>query len=256
MRNLVHPFYVIPEEESEGDPRRGGRVVVRLPEIEPRRPRLPGARVGGAHAHRAALPGVDRAQRLRPGHHAHRALRVDDRDDDVPPQPRAGQDLRPPARAARRADAPGDAGASHACASCSRRRPRSRSRSRPARPRSGRCARPTRNRSSSRSPRAARSSRWRRAAYVVDRDGVRRNIAVDAGVARPVGADRAAFSAVPRAQRRDAPRLRRAAVAAAHARDRRGRARARRRRGPAPPAAALGDVRGRAAHRRPASGSP
>ena len=35
MRNLVHPFYVIPEEEGlETDPRRGGRLVVRLPEIE------------------------------------------------------------------------------------------------------------------------------------------------------------------------------------------------------------------------------
>ena len=34
-------------------------------------------------------------------------------------------------------------------------------------------------------------------AYVVDRDGERRNIAVDAGVARPIGADRAAFSGVP-----------------------------------------------------------
>ncbi len=37
----------------------------------------------------------------------------------------------------------------------------------------------------------------RPSAYVVDRDGERRNIAVDAGVARPIGADRAAFSAVP-----------------------------------------------------------
>ena len=46
-----------------------------------------------------------------PGHHAHRAVRLDDRDDDVPAQPRAGQDLRPPARAARRAAAPADAGA-------------------------------------------------------------------------------------------------------------------------------------------------
>ena len=34
-------------------------------------------------------------------------------------------------------------------------------------------------------------------AYVVDRDGERRNIAVDAGVARPVGPDRAAFSQIP-----------------------------------------------------------
>jgi len=37
----------------------------------------------------------------------------------------------------------------------------------------------------------------RPSAYVVHRDGERRNIAVDAGVARPVGADRAAFSAMP-----------------------------------------------------------
>ncbi len=37
----------------------------------------------------------------------------------------------------------------------------------------------------------------RPSAYVVHRDGERRNIAVDAGVARPVGPDRAAFSALP-----------------------------------------------------------
>ena len=39
----------------------------------------------------ARVPGVDRAQRLRPRHHADRAVRVDDRDDDLPAQPRAGQ---------------------------------------------------------------------------------------------------------------------------------------------------------------------
>jgi predicted phage baseplate assembly protein len=37
----------------------------------------------------------------------------------------------------------------------------------------------------------------RPSAYVVHRDGERRNIAVDSGVARPIGADRAAFSALP-----------------------------------------------------------
>jgi predicted phage baseplate assembly protein len=36
-------------------------------------------------------------------------------------------------------------------------------------------------------------------AYVVHRDGERRNIGVDTGVARPIGADRAAFSALPAA---------------------------------------------------------
>ena len=48
-----------------------------------------------------ALPGVDRAQRLRPRHHADRAVRVDDGDDDLPAQPRAGQAARHAARAAR-----------------------------------------------------------------------------------------------------------------------------------------------------------
>ena len=49
----------------------------------------------------ALVPGVDRAQRLRPRHHADRAVRVDDRDDDLPAQPRAGQAPRRAARAAR-----------------------------------------------------------------------------------------------------------------------------------------------------------
>ena len=76
-----------------------------------RRSRLPGARVRGAHPDHAALPGVDRAQRLRSRHHADRAVRVDDGDDELPAQPRAGQDLHQPARAARRRAAPADAGA-------------------------------------------------------------------------------------------------------------------------------------------------
>ena len=45
------------------------------------------------------MPRVDRAQRLGPRHHADRAVRVDDGDDDLPAQPRAGQ-------AARRAAGP------------------------------------------------------------------------------------------------------------------------------------------------------
>ena len=44
---------------------------------------------------------MDRAQRLRPRHHADRAVRVDDRHADLPGQPRAGQAPRRAARAAR-----------------------------------------------------------------------------------------------------------------------------------------------------------
>ena len=60
------------------------------------------------------LPGVDRAQRLRSRHHADRAVRVDDGDDDLPAQPGAGQAARgahgaarhPARRADRRAHQP------------------------------------------------------------------------------------------------------------------------------------------------------
>ena len=43
------------------------------------------------------MPRVDRAQRLGPRHHADRAVRVDDGDDDLPAQPGAGQAPRRPA---------------------------------------------------------------------------------------------------------------------------------------------------------------
>ena len=198
VRNLVHPFYVIPEEEgleTRSSTRRSSRGEAAGD--QPRRPRLPGARVGGAHAHRAPLPGVDRAQRLGPRHHADRAVRVDDRDDDVPAQPGPGQDLRPPARAARRADEPGDAGPHARALHARRRRPRSRSRSRPARPRSGPCARPTRSRSSSRSPRAARSSRSRRPPTSSTATASGATSPSTPASRGPIGADRAAFSAVP-----------------------------------------------------------
>ena len=66
-----------------------------------RRPPLPGSRLRGAHADRARLPRVDRAQRLGPRHHADRAVRVDDGDDDLPAQPRAGQAARGAAGPAR-----------------------------------------------------------------------------------------------------------------------------------------------------------
>ena len=48
-----------------------------------------------------ALPGVDRAQRLRSRDHAGRAVRLADRDDHLPAQPRAGEAARDAARPAR-----------------------------------------------------------------------------------------------------------------------------------------------------------
>ena len=80
----------------------GGRGASEpAPRHPARRPPLPGPRLRGAPAHHALVPGVDRAQRLRPRHHADRAVRVDDGDDDLPAQPRAGQAARHAARAAR-----------------------------------------------------------------------------------------------------------------------------------------------------------
>ncbi len=54
---------------------------------------------------------MDRAQRLRPRHHADRAVRVDDRHADLPGQPCAGQAPRRAARAARHRASRADGGA-------------------------------------------------------------------------------------------------------------------------------------------------
>ncbi|CAA9470746.1 MAG: FIG01122338: hypothetical protein, partial [uncultured Solirubrobacteraceae bacterium] len=74
-------------------------------------PQLPGARDRGARADHALLPRMDRPQRLGPGHHVDRALRLDDRDARVPDQQAAAQgphraagSARHPARRARRRD--------------------------------------------------------------------------------------------------------------------------------------------------------
>ena len=120
LRNLVYPFYIIPAE----------RRVRETPRDRARRPPLPGPRLRGAAADQPRLPGVDRAQRLRPRHHADRAVRVDDGDDDLPAQPRAGQAPRGAARAARHPARRPDAPRAPTCASGSPPRPRSRSRSR------------------------------------------------------------------------------------------------------------------------------
>ena len=86
-----------------------------------RRPALPGPRQRGPAARRPGLPGVDRAQRLGSGHHADRAVRVDDRDARLPAQPRAGQ---APPLAARAARDPGRrAGRRHDRAALPARRP-------------------------------------------------------------------------------------------------------------------------------------
>ena len=107
-----------------------------------RRPPLPGPRQRGAPADRPALPGVDRAQRLRPRDHAGRAVRLDDRHDHLPAQPRPREAPRDAARPARDRAARADRGA-HARPLPPRGAARAAGRD-PARrrPRSGRCAPP------------------------------------------------------------------------------------------------------------------
>ena len=68
-----------------------GGVRSEHPADRARRPALPGPRQRGPDARRPGLPGVDRAQRLGPGHHADRAVRVDDRDARLPAQPHPRQ---------------------------------------------------------------------------------------------------------------------------------------------------------------------
>ncbi len=70
---------------------------MRLPEVPLDDRDVPGPRQRGPDPHRPELPGVDRAQRLRPRHHADRAVRLDDRDGHLPAQP-------DPRQAARGAD--------------------------------------------------------------------------------------------------------------------------------------------------------
>ena len=113
-RNLVFPFYVIPPRTAanRGTPPSGsGDLNHAAPDSEPRRPPLPGPRRRRQAPGPAALPGVDRPQRLRPGRHADRDVRLDDRPAALPAQPRARPQLRQVPRA--------DRGAA-----CSRRRPR------------------------------------------------------------------------------------------------------------------------------------
>ena len=96
-----------PRHQHDAQPRlsvlrdsRGG-VGVRLPEIQLDDRRFQDLVSEARLKISALVPGVDRAQRLRPRHHADRAVRVDDGDDDLPAQPRAGQAPRVAARAAR-----------------------------------------------------------------------------------------------------------------------------------------------------------
>ena len=67
---------------------------------------LPGPRRRGEADGPATLSRVDRPQRLRPGRHAHRDVRVDDRHAALPPQPGARPSLRQVPRAHRREAVP------------------------------------------------------------------------------------------------------------------------------------------------------
>ena len=198
------------------------------------------------------LPGVDRAQRLRPGHHADRAVRVDDRDDDLPAQPRAGQAARRAARAARHPARRPERGHAPSCASGS-----------PA----------PADRAGRRSPAATTEVGTPRTAsdesivFQVERglhdpagapDGLRASQRAGAAQGRrrrrrrgaPAGRRPARLRHAAEGRRRALPRLRRRRSARLLLRDRRRRlAGPRRRRGSRGPAAALGGLR-RAGRRR------
>ena len=104
-RNLVFPFYVIPDD---GSPRAGaatrspGRADRHAARPQPGRPTLPGPRRRRQAPGPAALPGVDRPQRVRPRRHADRGVRPDGRPADLPAQPGARPALREVPRADRR----------------------------------------------------------------------------------------------------------------------------------------------------------
>ena len=78
---------------------------------EPRRPALPGSRRRRQAPRPAALPGLDRSQRARPGRDADRDVRVHDGPAALPPEPRARPRLRQVPRADRRPPLPADRGA-------------------------------------------------------------------------------------------------------------------------------------------------
>ena len=90
-RSLVFPFYVIPSEAATSQARRPAKAndTDGSALAEPRRPPLPAVRRRRQALHPAALPGVDRPQRLRPGCHADRGRRPHGRPARLPAQPGA-----------------------------------------------------------------------------------------------------------------------------------------------------------------------
>ena len=181
-----------------------------LPPDRARRPPLPGPRLRGAPAHRARVPGVDRAQRLRPRHHADRAVRVDDRDDRS-----TGSTASPTSCTSRCSSCSGSA-------STARPPPHTRSRFR-----LSRAGRPSRSRSPAATRRSGRCAPRREesvvfqvdedfvipparpAAYVVQRGGESsRTIGVADGDAPAAGRRPAAVRDAAAGRRRPVPRLR------------------------------------------------
>ena len=128
-----------------------------------RRPALPGPRQRGPHARRPGLPGVDRAQRLGPGNHADRAVRVDDRDARLPAQPRSRTSCSSRCSSCSGSRSPSPCGHDRGALPPLGARGRSGRDPRRRRPRSARCARPATSRSSSRratTSRSRRRGRW------------------------------------------------------------------------------------------------
>ena len=140
---------------------------------------------------------MDRAQRLRPRHHADRAVRVDDRHADLPGEPRAGQAPRRAARAARHRASRADGGADERALPAGGAARSSRSRSRRAPPKSA-----TLRTASDESVVFQIAADFsipplQPVAYVVERGGQYKTIAVADGAARPQGQDRFPFATPP-----------------------------------------------------------
>ena len=167
------------------------------------------------------LPRVDRAQRLRPGHHPDRAVRLDDRDAHLPRQPDSGEAPRGAARPARHPPRAAQRGARPSSASASPRRRTSRSRSPAGETEVGTLRTASEEAIVFQTDEDFAIPAARPRAYVVERGGAAKDVGVASGTREARRARTSSpFGSAARGRRRPLPRLRRAARAACCCRSR------------------------------------
>ena len=147
----------------------------------------------------AALPGVVRAQRLRPRDHARRAVLVADRDDHLPAQPRAREAARHAAQPARDRDRAAGRGHDPRCASGSRRRRPSRSTIPAGETEVGTIRTANEEAIIFQTTEDFTIPPARPIAYAVKRGGAVKDVGVAGGIAKPKGPDQVAFGSPPKA---------------------------------------------------------